>query len=202
MRHTFFSGLFALVAAGLFSQAVTASDIVIEASYVRPTANFSSYDKFLIRPLDISDARVIPPPWVEGEAGKQHPWKISEKNARFFQQTYYDAMRKQLEELGGYTLVTEPTANAIEVEIEIISLTPYAKPKDKVITKGSGEMTIRANIRDSLTGNLLVIYEGDTQVGQDYQEFTEYTIDQNLQALFSSWGEYLRLALDKEKGKH
>jgi len=201
MRHTFFSGLFALVAAGLFSQAVAASDIVIEASYVRPTANFSSYDKFLIRPLDISDARVIPPPWVEGEAGKQHPWKISEKNARFFQQTYYDAMRKQLEELGGYTLVTEPTANAIEVEIEIISLTPYAKPKDKVITRGSGEMTIRANIRDSLTGNLLVIYEGDTQVGQDYQEFTEYTIDQNLQALFSSWGEYLRLALDKEKGK-
>ena len=79
MRHTFFSGLFALVAAGLFSQAVTASDIIIEASYVRPTANFSSYDKFLIRPLDISDARVIPPPWVEGEAGKQHPWKISEK---------------------------------------------------------------------------------------------------------------------------
>lgn len=202
MRHTFFSGLFALLAAGLFSQAVTASDIVIEASYVRPTANFSSYDKFLIRPLDISDARVIPPPWVEGEAGKQHPWKLSEKNARFFQQTYYDAMRKQLEELGGYTLVTEPTANAIEVEIEIISLTPYAKPKDKVITKGSGEMTIRANIRDSLTGNLLVIYEGDTQVGQDYQEFTEYTIDQNLQGLFSSWGEYLRLALDKEKGKH
>lgn len=63
-------------------------------------------------------------------------------------------------------------------------------------------MTIRANIRNSLTGNLLVIYEGDTQVGQDYQEFTEYTIDQNLQALFSSWGEYLRLALDKEKGKH
>lgn len=202
MRHTFFSGLFALVAAGLFSQAVTASDIIIEASYVRPTANFSSYDKFLIRPLDISDARVIPPPWVEGEAGKQHPWKISEKNARFFQQKYYDAMRKQLEELGGYTLVTEPNANAIEVEIEIISLTPYAKPKDKVITKGSGEMTIRANIRDSLTGNLLVIYEGDTQVGQDYQEFTEYTIDQNLQGLFSSWGEYLRLALDKEKGKH
>lgn len=191
-----------LVAAGAalpFNTAVAQSEV--EISVVRPDMDYAKYDSFLIQPLDISDTRLIPPPWVEGKAGKPRPWKISDKNAAFFQDQYHTAMKKQLQEIGGYTLVEEPADDALAVEIEIISLTPYAKPKEKVITKGSGEMTFRAEIRDSMTREILVVYEGDTPVGEDYTENTQFSVDQDVEALFEAWGEYLRLALDEAKAE-
>ena len=144
---------------------------------------------------------MIPPPWAEGKAGKPRAWKISDNNATFLQGQYYAAMKKQLGELGGYTVVEEPADDALAVEIEIISLTPYAQAKEKVITKGSGEMTFRAEVRDSMTREILVVYEGDTPVGEDYSENTQFSVDQDVGALFEAWGEYLRLALDEAKAE-
>ena len=74
-----------------------------------------------------------------------------------------------------------------------------ANREEQVITKGSGEMTFRAEIRDAMTREILVIYEGDTPVGEDYQENTEFTVKQNVDELFETWGEFLRLALEKAK---
>ncbi|MEE4146120.1 MAG: DUF3313 family protein [Halieaceae bacterium] len=199
MRITFMSALLMLASAILPLQAVTAADTEVSVSVIQPDTDFSKYDKFMIQPLDIGETRLIPPPWIEGKAGKPRPWKISKKNADFMQQQYYDAMKNQLQELGGYTLVDEADDDVLSVEIEIVSLTPWASEKDAVITLGSGEMTFRAEIRDSMTWENLVVYEGDTPVGKDYQEFTAYSVDQNLNALFNQWGEFLREALNAEK---
>ena len=199
MRITFMSALLMLASAILPLQAVTAADTEVSVSVIQPDTDFSKYDKFMIQPLDIGETRLVPPPWIEGKAGKPRPWKISKKNADFMQQQYYDAMKNQLQELGGYTLVDEADHDVLSVEIEIVSLTPWASEKDAVITLGSGEMTFRAEIRDSMTWDNLVVYEGDTPVGKDYQEFTAYSVDQNLNALFNQWGEFLRLALNAEK---
>ena len=189
--------VFALVATPL--QSALAGDSQVDISYVRPGVDYSQYSKFLIKPLELDQTLLVPAPWVEGKAGKPRPWRINQKNAMFLQNRYTSAMKKQLEEIGGYKLTDEAGSDTLEVEIEIISLTPYAEPKDKVITKGSGEMTIRAEIRDSRTAEALVIYEGDTQVGRDYHENTQFSVDQDVQELFESWGEYLRLALDEAK---
>ncbi len=195
-------------------QAVTASALMLlslgQASaqepeilinHVNPDADFSSYNHFIILPLDLHGTRLIPPPWVEGQAGKPRRWTLSEKNASFLQEQYYAAMKAELEDEGGFGLVEDPAADAMELEIEVISLTPYASPKEQVITKGSGEMTIRAELRDSMSGDILVIYEGDTAVGEDYQELTEFTVDQNVDQLFRGWGAYLREALAEEKAR-
>ena len=171
----------------------------INASLVQPDAGFEKYNKFMIRPLEIDETVLVPPPWIEGSEGKPRPWNISEKNARFLQKQYHAAMKKQLEELGGYTLVETADDDVLAVEIEIISLTPWAKPEDKVVTKGSGEITFRAEVRDSMTRDLLVMYEGETPVGEDYQEHTEFSVDQNVTALFNQWGEFLRQGLDSQK---
>ena len=199
MRITFMSALLMLAGVILPLQAVTAADTEVRVSVIQPDTDFSKYDKFMIQPLDIGETRLVPPPWIEGKAGKPRPWKIGKKNADFMQQQYYDAMKNQLQELGGYTLVDEADDDVLSVEIEIVSLTPWASEKDAVITLGSGEMTFRAEIRDSMTWENLVVYEGDTPVGKDYQEFTEYSVDQNVNALFNQWGEFLRLALNAEK---
>jgi hypothetical protein len=44
-------------------------------------------------------------------------------------------------------------------------------------------------------------YEGDTPVGEDYTENTQFSVDQNVEALFEAWGAYLRQALDKAKAE-
>lgn len=171
----------------------------VEVSTVRPGMDYTKYDKFLIRPLEVSDTRIIPPPWAEGAAARPRAWDISDNNEAFLQEQYHSAMKKQLEEIGGYTLVSEPEEGTLAVEVEIISLTPWASRDEQVITKGSGEMTFRAEVRDAMTREILVIYEGDTPVGEDYQEHTEFTVKQNADELFETWGEFLRLALDKAK---
>jgi hypothetical protein len=171
----------------------------VKIDVVREDVDFTRYNKFLIQPLDVSDTRLVPPPWAEGSDAKPRAWKISEENAAFLQQQYHRAMNAQLQKLGGYALVDEPEGDALAVEIEIISLTPYANKGDKVVTKGSGEMTFRAEVRDSMTRDLLLMFEGDTPVGQDYQENTEFSVDQNVEALFNEWGEFLRLGLDEAR---
>ena len=38
-------------------------------------------------------------------------------------------------------------------------------------------------------------------VGEGYQEHSEFTVDQNLEALFSAWGAYLRDALTEAQAE-
>lgn len=199
MLNKFLLSLTLLATAALPIHFASAAESEVKVDLVQENVDFTKYSKFLIQPLDVADTRLVPPPWVEGSAGKPRAWKVSADNAEFLQNQYHKAMKNQLEKLGGYGLVDEPDDNVLAVEIEIISLTPYAERGDKVITKGSGEMTFKAEIRDSMTRAILVIFEGDTPVGNDYQENTEFSVDQNVAALFNGWGEYLRLALDEAK---
>jgi hypothetical protein len=199
MRIILFSLMFAMAAATLPLQSAVAAGTEIHLSTVKPDLDFSKYGKFMILPLDMGETVIIPPPWAEGSAAHPRPWKIKDKNLTFLNAQYRDAMKTQLQEKGGYALVDEAGDDVLAVEIEIISLTPWAERGEKVITMGSGEMTFRAELRDSMTRDLLVIYEGDTPVGKDYQENTDFSVQQNVNALFNEWGEYLRLALDAQK---
>jgi len=65
-----------------------------------------------------------------------------------------------------------------------------------VITKGSGEIRIQVTLRNAMTGVLLAIYEGDQQVGDQYQENTDLASRKDAQALFVVWGQKIRKALD------
>ncbi len=199
-RITWALGLIVALAALPLPQAL-ASETEVDVAYVRPGVDYTRFDKFLIKPLDIAHTLLVPPPWVEGEAGNPRPWKISKKNAEFLQDQYYGVMKAELQDKGGYQLTDKPGSDTLEVEIEIVSLTPYARPNQQVITKGSGEMTIRAEIRDSRSADLLVIYEGDVKVGEDYQENTQFNVDQNVDQVFRSWGKHLREALSEAKGE-
>ena len=51
------------------------------------------------------------------------------------------------------------------------------------------------------SGEILVIIEGSMPVGEDYHENTQFSVDQDVEELFESWGEYLRLALNEAKVK-
>jgi len=75
-------------------------------SYIKPGINFKQYKQFSIKPLNLDDTRLIPPPWVEKPNPKD--WRMSKENQDFLRETFASASRdEKVETLGTGTLTFE-----------------------------------------------------------------------------------------------
>ena len=167
--------------------------------YEKDGFDIGRYNQVMIDTLGVADARVIPPPWVEGKDRNPKRWQLNSKDIQWLKDNYRAAMKEQIETIGGYPVVTEPSSDALILDVKIVSLTPYAQRSEDVITRGSGEMTIQAELRDSMTGELLAIYEGDQDVGSEYQQNARMNKEHDANKLFSAWGEKLRRMMDESR---
>ncbi len=167
--------------------------------YEKPDLDISRYNAVMIDTLGVADARIIPPPWVEGKDRNPKKWQLNSKDIQWLKDNYRAAMKEQIEAVGGYAVVSEPRPEALIVDVKIVSLTPYAQRDEDVITRGTGEMTIQAELRDSMTRELLAIYEGDQDVGSEYQQNARINKEHNVNALFAAWGEKVRLMMDESR---
>lgn len=199
-------GIFSLMAGLVISCIVFAANAdelasfsaPLKVEYERSNADFSQFDKLLIKDLDLSETLIVPPPWL---AEKAFDWEVSDSNAAHLNGEFLASMRDQISGNGGYEIVDEPGPGVMQLSVKVVSFMPYAEQKDKkATTKGSGEMNIHVETRDSQTGELLGIYEGPQEVGKDYQKNTDFTKHQNVKMLFDSWGRRVRLALDEGHG--
>lgn len=171
----------------------------LDTYYQKPGLNLADYDTILLDPLSVSNAKVVPPPWAEDDSPRA--WGLNADDIQHLKAAYRSQMKEQLQTDGGYALVAEPTEGALEVSVAIISLTPYAKRDEKVVTKGTGELTVQVQLRDAMSRKLLAVYEGEQQVGEQYQENTRLSAENNLKQVFAQWGEKLRLEMDKDRGR-
>jgi len=167
--------------------------------YEKDGFDIGRYNQVMIDTLGVADARVIPPPWVEGKDRNPKRWQLNSKDIQWLKDNYRAAMKEQIETIGGYPVVTEPSSDALILDVKIVSLTPYAQRSEDVITRGSGEMTVQAELRDSMTGELLAIYEGDQDVGSEYQQNARMNKEHDANKLFSAWGEKLRRMMDESR---
>jgi hypothetical protein len=169
--------------------------------YVNSDTSLADFSNVILRDLDVRGAQIIPPVWVQGEERNPRRWKLNNKNVRLMQEGFQAAIKEAVEKDNGYPIVTDEADGVLEIKISIISLTPYAQRGEKVITRGSGEIKIQLTLRDAMSGELLAIYEGDQQVGDEYQENTSRASRENAQALFVIWGQKIRRALDNAHRK-
>jgi hypothetical protein len=79
---------------------------------------------------------------------------------------------------------------------------PYAEIDQKVTTRGSGEMRIQAELRDAQSEELLAIYEGPQEVGQNYKANTDFARIENLKGLFDFWGRRIRELMDEDHARN
>lgn len=158
----------------------------LRITYLRPGVDLRDYTQFVLKPLDLEDTRIIPPAWVENPDPRI--WKLSDANRRFLKNAYRDAMTRGLEESGEFNVVDKPFRGSLELEVKLVSLSPYAPPSDKVKTRGFGELAFEASLRDARSGELIALFEGVQQVGQDYQENTEFNQGHNFAQHFYQWG--------------
>jgi hypothetical protein len=193
------------LAAMLFSSVAMAGTDPLDPTWVRPDTDFSKYTKFLVKPLNISDVKILRPPWAKDDPIE---WKLETISLEAIQDIFLEAMKETLEADGGYPLVDQPGADVLEVDMELLSIMPYVRPGSdgtddghEVITLGSGEVTGAAELRDSTSRALLILLEGERVAGEEYKEFTTENNIYNLRAMFTAFAKRLRVAMDKVHGK-
>jgi len=189
----------------LLSSVVMAGTDPLDPTWVRPDTDFSKYTKFLVKPLNLSDVKILRPPWAQDDPVE---WKLETISLESIQEIFLEAMKEVLEADGGYPLVDEPGDDVLEVDMELLSIMPYVRPGSdgtddghEIVTLGSGEVTGTAELRDSNSRALLILLEGERVAGEEYKQFTAENNIYNLRAMFTAFAQRLRVAMDKVHGK-
>jgi hypothetical protein len=199
-RGKLLAGLFVM----LFSTTAVAEK-VIEPTWVKEGVDWSQYTKFMVKPLNIDDVKVVKPPYAEDDTSE---WTLDIQDLEAMQAMFRDAMKSTLEGKGGWPLVYADGKEVLEVEVEILNIMPWIKPGGdeelegfEVKTLGSGEITARVEMRDSMTRELLLLIEGDKAVGEKYKEFTTENNVKNVVNMFTQFATRLRNSMDRVHGR-
>lgn len=195
MLTTLAAGLLSL---GLTGQAAanSAGEIIsVEKNFASPIMPLSGYNKVYIQELDISEAKIISPPWIVKES---FHWKVKPENVAYLKERFQKGVAAGLTENNGrYEIVEKEGKGVLIVDVEIISFMPYALKEDKEsTTKGSGEFHLSVKLRDGKSKSLIHIFEGTQAIGDDYQPNTSMARAKNAKNLFNAWGKGLRKKLD------
>ena len=170
-------------------------------SWTRSNTDFSKYSKILVKPLDITDVKVLKPAWEQDNPEK---WEFTADAGKAIQALYMEAITEALSKDDGYPVVSEEGEDVLQLEIEFLSITPYVKPGTTaeseglvIETLGSGDVVVSAELRDSVTGSVLALVEGERKIGGEYKELSRENHIANLTETFSTWGKRLRARLDE-----
>jgi hypothetical protein len=182
------------------SAAFGQSETRLAPAYAKPGVNVRSYQQFLLLPLQVTETRIVPPPWVENPNPRE--WDLTRSNRETLATTYARAVRAGIESEGKFKVVTEPTPGTLQIEVRLVSLTPWAsRAEADAQTLGSGTLTFEAHVRDAPTGELLFVFQGTQQVGQDYQENTAFNKVTGLSEHFTNWGRNISRRLAEVQGR-
>jgi hypothetical protein len=188
----------------LFSATSASAAQGLEVTWSKEGVDWSQYSAFYLKPLDISEVKIVRPPWAEDDP---RDWNFNSANPDQVKAIFRDNVKDALERGDGYQVVHGPGKGVLEIDVEILSVMPYVRPGSEkedgyqLMTLGSGEMTARVELRDSNTRELLLLAEGDTVVGDDYKPAGKATNVENLSNKFGSFGARLRQAMDTVHGK-
>ena len=185
-----------LLGLGLAGTALADGHLMEEVFWERGGADFSNYSKVLVKPLDLRDVKVLKPVW---EQDSPDEWTFEGGVGEEIQDLFMTNITSQLGGEGGFEIVTEEGPDTIQLEVEFLSITPYTKPGSEtgdrgyeITTLGSGDVHLSAELRDSTTGAILMLVEGERQIGTEYKELTPENHVANLEATFKEWGQRVR----------
>ncbi len=193
------AALFSLSHAIAGSHESIAATKQLDPYYIKEDVNLGVYNKIFLEALQVNYARVIAPPWYEGDSKNPQKWRLTDKDDEFLRAGYRAAMVEALEE-GGYPVVNQiDDDDVLSLTMKVITLMPYARKGQDVQVRGFGEMTVQATLRDGRTGELLAIFEGPQDVGSEYQQNTRLNAENSLKELFDVWGQRMRKVMDDSR---
>ncbi len=173
--------------------------------YLDPQVDFTRYTAILLDPLDLSEVEIIEP----SPGRKPAKWELDEEDERLLLQAFEEAMRKELEERGGYSIVDEAGPQVLRIHVALTMLAPNA-PKDDyksryvgrgtVYSKGAGAMTMEARLSDSQSGKSIGLIQDRKNMETFWGVNNSVTNMADVQRVFSVWGRQFRDGLDDIHG--
>jgi hypothetical protein len=176
----------------------------LDRVYARPGINLAVYDKVMLAPIDVAFSRN----WKPEVIGTHFPIPVSERQrikqglAKIIREEFI----KELQQNGRYQVVDAPADDVLQVNASIVDL--YINAPDTMspgmtrsYTLSTGEMTLRAELSDSASGQLLVrVVDLWRDPERTYLQLTtdvENTAAAREAAI--SWARILRGQLDKAR---
>jgi len=175
----------------------------IDAVYRRPNADFSQYRRLLIRDADIAFSRG----WERDQNSATNSWtqEDSERIRKDLRDLFAEVAKQELQTRGGYELVSQPGPDVLEIRPSIVDLYIAAPDTSRTepgivrrYTTDAGRMTLIAELRDSLSGEVLAraFDKHEAMHTEQWEWTTSVTNSQKARIAISSWASTLREALD------
>lgn len=179
----------------------------LDAVFVRPDAEVRAYTSVMLDPIEVSFARN----WEPNRGGRSGLNRLNAEDLEAIRtdlaQLIREVIRAELER-GGYKLVDTAGPDTLRVTAAIVDLyvtAPDTMPagRSRTYTANSGRMTIVAELRDSMTGEILA-RAVDARSGRNTGTFTvtnRVTNTADARRAAGVWATALRRALDDMYGR-
>jgi len=172
--------------------------------YLLPDVSFAGYTRVRLDPIQVSFYRN----WNPNRSPTQ---RLSQRDMENIKSTMATEFRRVLSDTltrGGYKLVDEDGEDVVRVQAAIVNLSitapsAGAQPRSRTFVANTGQMTLVAELRDSVTGQLLA-RAVDTQRGRrtgQFQWATPVTNMADARRAMSLWAEVLLTGLDDVEGR-
>jgi Protein of unknown function (DUF3313) len=177
------------------------------AVFVKPDAEIVAYQNVLLDPVEVSFARN----WTPNRGGRSGPTRLDTADVAAIQsglaELFRETFRAELAR-GGYKLVDEAGPDTIRVTAAIVDLYVTAPDtmtagRSRVYTANTGRMTLVAELRDSVTGEILA-RAVDTRSGRSsgtWQITNRVTNTADARRAIGVWASALRQGLDELYGR-
>jgi hypothetical protein len=174
-------------------------------AWVKPDANFASYDKVLLDPISVSYKRK---PKSTRYRGTGSNFALTERQMEDFKRYFREAFENELSDNEYYELVKTPGPQALRVAAAIIDLvvkvpTQSGAGREHIYTSSTGEMTLLMELRDSLSGEILARVADRREArraGYGSSDLSYSSAPANtgtVKRVFRRWAEILQARLDQ-----
>lgn len=175
----------------------------IEAIYRKPGIDVSVYDKLLLRPVEVAFAK-------DWERSQSTSVTYRMKPADFerikseIAAAFAEVFKEELQTKGGYQIVDTSGPDVLEVRAALVNI--YINAPDvsmqtagrtRTFTTSAGQMTLIAELHDSVTGQLLSrAYDRKEDMGGTWQWTNSITNSAEAKRAMKIWADVLRTAMD------
>jgi hypothetical protein len=179
----------------------------LNAVFVKPDAEIVAYRNVLLDPVEVSFARN----WDPNRGGRSQVGRLNASDMQAIQtglaELFRETFRAELAR-GGYQLVDETGPDTLRVTASIVDLYVTAPDtmsagRSRTYTANSGRMTLVAELRDSVTGEILA-RAVDARSGRStgaWDITNRATNTNDARRAMGVWARALREALDEMYGR-
>ncbi|MET0660825.1 MAG: DUF3313 family protein [Steroidobacteraceae bacterium] len=176
----------------------------IDAVYRKPDANLSRYTKLLVRRAEVQFAK----DWNPGT--ESTPLTLSDADRDRIRgdlsAAFHDVLKRELQTEGGYVLVDSAGPDVLEVRPTIVDLAVKFSGDSKqtdvqatTYTLKAGEMTLVAELHDSVTGELLSRAYDKEESSGSWQWTPSMPRTTEARRIMEKWAKLLRHSLDASR---